>query len=386
MKVSKGMKNEQPKRKATSAPAQRTKRTSPKTSPARKTRSTQTEVPDFVQNRSPQREKARREQLIRQDVKRKKKRRKKNYILYYILLAIILLVTGIALSLTVFFNIETIRVEGNKSVSEQEIIAASGVQSGDNLIRLNMDKAEKSVISQFITLDEAEIIRDFPTGLTIRVREAEVIAVVRYSDRYYAVSRGGRVVGIEDRNRWMGVPEIAGCNYIDVELGDYLTETIEADNGDAIPANANNKYDTMMAVLRSIEANSFEEINYIDLKDITTIKLYYQDRIEMKFGSITNLDYELSCVKTIIETETTDDGYYIVDDTLGNGRYYISQPESLTLPLTDKPPASDSGGDNTSSDTAGTTEDASVGQTSGAGGGDDPEFATSSDGSTSSDG
>ena len=48
---------------------------------------------------------------------KRKRRRKKNYALYYIILFIFIVVAGIVLSLTVFFNIDAIQVEGNSRYS-----------------------------------------------------------------------------------------------------------------------------------------------------------------------------------------------------------------------------------------------------------------------------
>ena len=285
-----------------------------------------------------------RQQIIQNTVKKRKKRRRKSYILYYILIGVILSVTGVVLSLTVFFNVETITVEGNQSIQREEIIAASGVKTGDNLLRLNVNRAGQSVIGAFVNLDQVTIERNFPSGLTIRVEEAQVEAVIRSDGQYFALSQGGRIVGIGEKNQWPGVPEVVGCDYTGIGLGDYLVSEAQNSREKTVVANDANKYTTLEAVLNAIEANTMKNINYIDLNDITTIRLYYQERMEIKFGSITNLDYELSCVKEIIQKETLDDGYYIIDDTLANGKYYLSQPESLELPLADAKGDSKPGG------------------------------------------
>ena len=60
--------------------------------------------------------------------------------LYFLVVAVLVAGVGIALSMTAFFNIATIEVGGNKpkQYNEDEIAHASGVHTGDNMMRLNM--------------------------------------------------------------------------------------------------------------------------------------------------------------------------------------------------------------------------------------------------------
>lgn len=84
---------------------------------------------------------------------RRRKRKKRSYTLYYLLLLFFVLISGITLSVTVFFNIETIEVTGNKLHSSEEIIQQSGIEKGNNLFRINPEKAETSLLAAFGDMD-----------------------------------------------------------------------------------------------------------------------------------------------------------------------------------------------------------------------------------------
>lgn len=278
------------------------------------------DIPQFVSERSPQREAARREQLIRQNVSRRRKRHKKNYILYYILLGIILVITGVTLSFTVFFNIGEITVEGNGSLSAQAIAEASGIKIGDNLLRINTDRAVKSILTQNINIDTVTVKRKFPNRLDIQVELSKTSAVLLFNGQYYSLSQGGRVIKMDSVNSDGGIV-VVGSDLTGVKLGDRL------ENSDA------NKLDVLQEVLTAIRENSLEEnIGYIDLTDIAILKLYYDDRVEMKFGGVTDLGYELGRVKQLIDNQIGSDEIVSIDATLRNGEYFTRYLQQLTLP------------------------------------------------------
>lgn len=290
------------------------------------------DLPEFVQRRSPAREKDRREQIIRDNTKKRKRRHKKNYILYYILLLIIVVVTGVVLSLTVFFNVETIEVEGNGNIPESEILSACGVKIGDNLLRTNTDRAANSILRQYVNLDEVTVSRQFPSTLSIRLTLSKVMATVRDNEKYYSLSYGGRIIGIDDSNPEPEALQVVGCDYSDAVLGSYLVNQEE------------NKLEVLKAVVGAIEENDLQDdIQYADLSDITTIRLYYNDRIEIKLGGITDIGYELSRVKGVIEQKVGAGEIVSIDATLRNGAYYILPLETLELPKEEAEPAPPSG-------------------------------------------
>ena len=97
------------------------------------------------------------------------RRRRGNMTLHYSLIAFIALVIFVILSLTVFFNIETADIIGSSIYSADEIIAASGIKGGDNMIRKNMSKAEKNIVSQLTYIEEAHITRKLPSSLEILI-------------------------------------------------------------------------------------------------------------------------------------------------------------------------------------------------------------------------
>ena len=68
---------------------------------------------------------------------RRKRRRNRMRPLYGLLVSALVIGVGVALSMTVFFNIDTIEIDGDApDYTAEEIAQASGVHTGDNMMRL----------------------------------------------------------------------------------------------------------------------------------------------------------------------------------------------------------------------------------------------------------
>lgn len=277
-----------------------------------------------------------RAELVRKSVRKRKKRYKKNYILYYIILGVLFVVTGVTLSLTVFFNVEQFEVTGQGALSASQVIADSGIKQGDNLFRISTDRAARSIVERNVNVDSVAIHRVLPSTLRIEVTMSETIAVVYSGEQYYSLSRGNRIIGISEAPETTEVPLVLGCDFSDELLGDYVEPT------------GTNRLETLLAVVDAIEANAAQEqIPYVDLSSPVTIRMYYGDRAELKFSGIDNLDFELGRVLELFERgEISSEEYSVVDATIAsdNAHYYVLPLEESPLPSELQSPSSEEEG------------------------------------------
>lgn len=105
---------------------------------------------------------------------KKKRRKKRAKVVFFTLLFVLMMLTLAILSVTVFFNAETILVEGNTRYTAEELLETGGLKVGQNLFRL--DKFE--VIDRMETLPYVKSVtikRKLPNTLTVRVVENEPV-------------------------------------------------------------------------------------------------------------------------------------------------------------------------------------------------------------------
>lgn len=109
---------------------------------------------------------------------KKKRRKKRAKMVFFGLLFVLMMLTLAILSVTVFFNAETILVEGNTHYTAEELLEVGGLNVGQNLFRL--DKFE--VIDQMQTLPYVKTVtikRKLPNTLTVKVVENQPVVWVR---------------------------------------------------------------------------------------------------------------------------------------------------------------------------------------------------------------
>lgn len=109
---------------------------------------------------------------------KKKRRKKRAKVVFFGLLFVLMMLTLAILSVTVFFNAETILVEGNHRYTAEELLEIGDLQIGQNLFRL--DKFE--VIDQMKSLPYVKTVtikRKLPNTLTVKVVENQPVVWIK---------------------------------------------------------------------------------------------------------------------------------------------------------------------------------------------------------------
>ncbi len=239
--------------------------------------------------------------------KRKKKRRKSNLSLYYLMLFVVTSCTFVVLSITVLFNIEEITVSGTSLYSKEEIISASGIRMGDNLVRLKTDKTSNEIINLLANIDDVMVKKKFPSKVVITVKPAEPFAVLLENSKYFVISKSGKIMQTNLSNNVNDLLLIKGYEPENLELNAKVTSKDEKKEKLIFE---------MSSIIQSIE---FDGITEIDISDRMNLTITYQNRILIRFGSSQEIEYKLKFAKTTIEEKISKDfsGTLIVRDNGG---------------------------------------------------------------------
>ena len=125
-----------------------------------------------------------------------KRRRRRNRMrpLYGLLVAALVIGVGVSLSMTVFFNIATIEIAGDApQYTAEDIADASGVHTGDNMMRLNRDEVEQNILARMVFVDSVSIQKNFPDKLVITVTPSTPAFNVTDSSGTLQVSASGKI-------------------------------------------------------------------------------------------------------------------------------------------------------------------------------------------------
>ena len=224
---------------------------------------------------------------------RRRKKNRRKYTFYYFTAAVLMLAVGATLALTVFFNITDITVTGESRYDNDDIIEASGVMLGDNLLRLRSSEIKADVIKEFPYIESVRVQRVFPTELQLQIGEASIAAAIERNERYLLLSANGRVLE-EISAKPEGSPRIIGPQVKDLQAGDYLPEQ----ESERLPA--------LIKILELIAQNELGGIDVIDLRDMRDLRLLYRGRVSIELGSFTDIEYKMKAVRSIIDAAVKD--------------------------------------------------------------------------------
>lgn len=113
---------------------------------------------------------------------RKRRRSRGRFGPLFKLLCLAAVLVALTVGATVFFRVETILVSGCRRYTPEEIIAASGIQLGENLYGMNKVRIDRNIRTTLPYVGELTINRSLPSTIVITVTEWEAVAQVTPPD------------------------------------------------------------------------------------------------------------------------------------------------------------------------------------------------------------
>lgn len=220
---------------------------------------------------------------------RRRKKNERKYAFTCCVVLLLLLSVGAALSLTVFFPIEAISVSGSTRYAEGDLMEASGLKTGDNILCFRASAAGDRLVERFPYIERARVTRVFPDTVSIQVTESEVNTAIETDGGYLLLSGRGRI--LEGPNPYP--PD--GCPRI---IGFQLSGTPAP--GSYLPKTEQERFDLLREIEAGLRENGLSSISVIDLRDLIEMRLLYDGRLAIKLGSRIDLPYKLRAAAEVI--------------------------------------------------------------------------------------
>ena len=131
-------------------------------------------------------------------LKEERKKHRGNYLLFYIAFGLIFVILAVSLSLTVFFNINEIEVEGCVRYTSDDVAAASGITLGDNMFLTSYSDCESEICLNLPYVRSASFKRHINGKITITVQETYEYMVVSCEDGFAILSPEKKVLRISE--------------------------------------------------------------------------------------------------------------------------------------------------------------------------------------------
>ncbi|MCL2820070.1 MAG: FtsQ-type POTRA domain-containing protein [Oscillospiraceae bacterium] len=209
----------------------------------------------------------------------------------YIALGVVLISVMTALGLSAFLRIAEIRIEGQQKYTSEEIIAASGLNAGDNLMLVNSRDLALQIRTKLPFAEEVHVSRVLPNVVSIEIVESVAVARVTSAGWYYVLDSNCRVLagsyGLSENEAvsdivddFESLIEIRGIEIEETPLGIVLKPVFGAET----------KLQYTQDILAAVERHGIsDDVSYIDVSNITNVFFGYLGRYRVILGGSVNL-------------------------------------------------------------------------------------------------
>lgn len=172
----------------------------------------------------------------------------------YICVCALLVMGALFLACVVFFRVQTVQVEGQHRYTQEEIIQASGVEVGDNLLFLDRYHIQRQIRSQLPYVESIRFQRVFPDSVIITVAESTAAAALQAQDAWWLVNTSGKLLESVSHAP-AGCPVISGVTLLAPEVGLKVI----------VSEGEQNRWDCAQALLTALEKRGqLSRLSYLE--------------------------------------------------------------------------------------------------------------------------
>lgn len=206
-----------------------------------------------------------------------------------------LLVAVILIFMTPVFNIRQITLEGNSSVTKEQIQEKVGDLIGKNLFATTSGKIEARVkeIPQVSSADAAKKL--FPPSIKLSITECSPAAYLLSGNKIIVIDSDLKILDDSNSFNTDVIPSISG-----ISIPSYTLNT-------RLSSDSAEKEEILSTMLKSFESTGLlSSVSYVSLDDLTNIKFNYKNKIEADCGSQLELDRKIRMFAAAVSSDSLD--------------------------------------------------------------------------------
>ena len=132
--------------------------------------------------------------------------------------SILLILAHDAVTQSSYFDAHTITVQGNQRLSKERILKQAGLKLHDNILSVNVNTLRHR-LTMHPWIAAAEIERELPDAIHIRIKERVPIAIVNLNRPFYIDEEGEIFKRVESSDK-VRVPVVTGLSLSDIDFND----------------------------------------------------------------------------------------------------------------------------------------------------------------------
>lgn len=211
---------------------------------------------------------------------------------------------ALMLGITIFFKVQNVRVTGNAKYTAQEIIDASGIQMGENLLTLGKPKAAGKIQAELPYVGDVQIGIKLPNLVNIDIVELEARFVIADEEgTWWIMDSGGKILEKMDPDRMNSYARVVGVQ-TEKPVINELAVALEPDSEDGadILGTAAERMEAAVEILTELQhSDRGGQITEVNVEGLYDIQVLYGEQYQVIFGGPLDLTYKTRYMVQAIE-------------------------------------------------------------------------------------
>ena len=207
-------------------------------------------------------------------------------------LSVLLAAVAVVAALTLFFKVDKIETAGSVRYQAEEIIAASGVERGDNLILLDRRRIAQRLYTELPYITQVQVTPQFPDTLLLEITETRAIASIQGAGGYWLLSAKGKLVEAAEESAAADYLAISGVEALSPAVSHMLE----------LPEESPISRERLAALLEALESREMmARVDGLDVSDEEILVLGYDGRFQVEMFYDADFDFKLHCLQEAVE-------------------------------------------------------------------------------------
>lgn len=246
-------------------------------------------------------------------------RRRGRFRFFYKLISLVAVVAAMVTACVIFFRVNEVKVEGNSHYTAQEIIDASEIEMGDNLVTLWTWQINQLVGSKLPYVQRVVVGHTFPDKVTLQVVERTVAATVEGNGRQWLMASDGYL--LETTNQNQGIA-IVGLEVVDPQAGQPM-QVSEADQS---------KGEAIVPLMEALDqAGKLSQCTQFDCSAASSILVSYGIH-QLRFPLHGDYDRMLELFQAALDSGQVPNEPRVFDFTILDNRVFMQNPKQSDKP------------------------------------------------------
>lgn len=127
---------------------------------------------------------------------------------------------------TSYFELKKITIEGNQTITKEEILSLAGFKLSENFFKLNYNEAKRKIMS-LPKIKSVDIITEGLGEVLIKIVEREAILLVLYNKYFYEIDAEGIILNITNQNIRIDLPILNQVELPNVKCGESVLSNLK---------------------------------------------------------------------------------------------------------------------------------------------------------------